>query len=162
MKNNQLLTVFRMLFFIILMGVSSVLYAKSFAIQSSVLGDWQTFDATSKKPASIITLYRKGDFVFGKVTKIYPINGAKSTDICVACHGEQHNKRILGLTVINKMICSDGRCHGGKILDPRDGKIYKSKMQIVGKGYYLNVRGYVGIPLFGKTVTWRRMMKQSA
>lgn len=47
---------------------------------------------------------------------------------------------------------------GGKIYDPISGKTYKSYMNLDGKNT-LNLRGYVGIPLFGRTSVWTRIDK---
>ena len=51
---------------------------------------------------------------------------------------------------------SDRKWVGGTIYDPRDGKTYKCKMSVQDDGS-LEVRGYVGVPLFGKTVVWTRI-----
>lgn len=142
------------LFMLVFAPVS--VFAAQKMLAHSVLGEWQTVDAKTNKPTSIITLSRHGGVVIGRITKIYAINGAKNTDICTACRGEQHNKRILGLRIISKMKCSEGYCYGGRILDPRDGKIYKAKMHVTPDGQLLKVRGYIGISLFGKTVVWQR------
>jgi uncharacterized protein (DUF2147 family) len=44
---------------------------------------------------------------------------------------------------------------GGEIYDPKSGKTYKSKIYLTKDGS-IKIRGYVGIPLFGKTVKWQR------
>ena len=44
---------------------------------------------------------------------------------------------------------------GGTILDPRNGKVYKSYVELV-KPNKLKVRGYIGLSLFGKTTYWER------
>jgi uncharacterized protein (DUF2147 family) len=49
-----------------------------------------------------------------------------------------------------------GEYTGGQILDPANGKTYKSKMSLAEGGKKLDVRGYVGAPLFGRTQTWVR------
>ena len=51
---------------------------------------------------------------------------------------------------------SDREWTGGTIYDPRDGKTYKCRMSVQDDGT-LEVRGYVGLPLFGKTVVWTRI-----
>ena len=51
---------------------------------------------------------------------------------------------------------TDRRWVDGRIYDPRDGKIYKCKMTLEDDGT-LEVRGYVGMSLFGKTVVWTRI-----
>ncbi len=51
---------------------------------------------------------------------------------------------------------SDRQWVDGTIYNPRDGKTYKCKMALQKDGT-LKVRGYVGVPLFGKTVVWTRI-----
>lgn len=51
---------------------------------------------------------------------------------------------------------------GGTIYDPEVGKNYKCEMQISLKEgtddtYVLGVRGYIGIPAFGRTTIWNRV-----
>ena len=46
---------------------------------------------------------------------------------------------------------------GGDILDPNNGKVYKSKMKLVDNGAKLDVRGYIGVPLLGRTQSWTRV-----
>ena len=45
---------------------------------------------------------------------------------------------------------------GGEILDPNNGKVYKSKLKLVDNGARLDVRGYIGVPMIGRTQTWIR------
>ena len=42
---------------------------------------------------------------------------------------------------------------GGEILDPKNGKIYRAKMKLVDDGAKLEVRGFIGISLFGRSQT---------
>ena len=44
----------------------------------------------------------------------------------------------------------------GEILDPKNGKTYRCKMKIVDGGAKLDVRGFIGISLIGRTQTWVR------
>ena len=48
---------------------------------------------------------------------------------------------------------------GGTIYNPQDGKTYASTMELVDENT-LRVRGYVLLPLFGKTQTWARYTPQ--
>jgi uncharacterized protein (DUF2147 family) len=44
---------------------------------------------------------------------------------------------------------------GGSVYDPQNGKIYRGKITLVSPNK-LDLRGFVGIPLFGRTTTWTR------
>jgi uncharacterized protein (DUF2147 family) len=49
----------------------------------------------------------------------------------------------------------NGGWTGGWIYDPEKGKTYKSAMHLAADGT-LRVRGYIGIPLLGRSATWTR------
>ena len=49
----------------------------------------------------------------------------------------------------------DGEWSGGTIYDPNSGNTYRCTLRVVDENA-LNVRGYIGIPLFGRTETWTR------
>jgi uncharacterized protein (DUF2147 family) len=46
---------------------------------------------------------------------------------------------------------------GGEVLDPNNGKSYKVRIKPVDGGKKLEVRGYIGSPLLGRTQTWIRI-----
>jgi len=79
--------------------------------------------------------------------------------VCKDCTDERKDKPIVGMTIIRNMKQSaDDKAsfEGGDILDPKDGKIYKSRMKLVDGGGKLDVRGYIGMPMLGRTQTWTR------
>jgi uncharacterized protein (DUF2147 family) len=45
---------------------------------------------------------------------------------------------------------------GGEILDPKTGKIYRAKLKLEEGGNKLNVRGFIGFSLFGRSQVWHR------
>ncbi|GGB08496.1 MULTISPECIES: DUF2147 domain-containing protein [Mucilaginibacter] len=61
----------------------------------------------------------------------------------------------LGLPVLADFVKDgDNKYSGGTIYDPNNGKTYSCKMTYKGKT--LDIRGYIGISLFGRTTTWSR------
>jgi uncharacterized protein (DUF2147 family) len=46
---------------------------------------------------------------------------------------------------------------GGEILDPENGKTYRCKMKLDETGNALEVRGYIGLSLFGRSQLWHRV-----
>ena len=129
-----------------------------FAAEDLAAGYWQTIDDKTKKPNSIIHVVKKGLFYEGMIAKTYVTPYEQRTHRCLRCEGAQKDKLILGLTIIERMKCEKGVCRGGTILDPRNGNLYHATMRVIDKGDRLHVRGYIGIPLFGKTVTWNRVI----
>ena len=61
---------------------------------------------------------------------------------------------IIGLVIL-KNFKKDGKntYDGGTVYDPENGKTYDCKLTY--KGDHLDVRGYVGFSMFGKTTTWK-------
>jgi len=45
----------------------------------------------------------------------------------------------------------------GKILDPDNGTDYRLRLTPIEGGKKLEVRGYIGTPLLGRTQTWIRV-----
>jgi uncharacterized protein (DUF2147 family) len=66
---------------------------------------------------------------------------------------------MIGLEVLRgvKKGSEDNTWDGGTILDAAEGKIYKVRLQPVDGGKKLEVRGYVGMPMLGRTQTWIRV-----
>lgn len=69
------------------------------------------------------------------------------------------DRPVLGLPILEGFTYEgDGTWSGGTIYDPANGKTYKAKLSLDGAGDdTLDVRGYVGVPLFGRTTTWKRV-----
>jgi len=63
---------------------------------------------------------------------------------------------VLGLEILrNFTYAGDNVWSGGKIYDPKSGNDYSAKMTLVDEKN-LDLRGYVVIPLFGRTEHWVR------
>ncbi|MGI8893242.1 MAG: DUF2147 domain-containing protein [Bacteroidia bacterium] len=69
----------------------------------------------------------------------------------------KRNNPALGLHIINNFVY-DGKKEwkNGNIYDPQSGDTYKCIIWLDDKGD-LNVRGYMGISLIGRTEKWRRV-----
>lgn len=140
---KQLLTVF----FVAFLGL--------FTTQAqSVVGKWKTVDDETGEAKSIVEITESGGKIYGKVVEI--LNPAKKNAKCKDCTGEDKDKPILGLTIIKGLKKSGDEYTDGKILDPNKGKLYKCTVKLDGNDK-LNVRGYVGISLIGRTQTWSRV-----
>jgi uncharacterized protein (DUF2147 family) len=127
------------------------------AADDTPVGLWHTIDDNSGKIRSQVRIYEQDGVLYGKIEKII-IPG--KTDRCVLCTDERKDQPALGLVIIRKMkkaADSAGEWNGGDILDPEKGAVYTSRMQLSDDGQTLSVRGYVGIPLLGRSQTWTRV-----
>lgn len=116
-------------------------------------GTWQTLDEKTGKVVSEVELYDQGGKLFGKIVKLTDPNDAQGKPkICTKCPGADKDKPIVGLVILKDMGPSGDRYKGGTIMDPDDGKIYKS--EIWSEADKLKVRGYLGP--FYRTQTWQK------
>jgi len=125
---------------------------------TSPAGLWRTIDDSSKKDKSLVRIVEANGVYTGKVEKIVDPDSPKDA-VCKDCSDERKDKPILGMTIIRNMKQSgDDKTvfEGGDILDPNNGKVYKSKMKLIDGGSKLEVRGYIGTPMLGRTQTWIR------
>ena len=84
------------------------------------------------------------------------MDASKSNRKCIKCTGTDKDKPILGLIIIKGLSKDGHEYNGGKIVDPESGKIYKSFIKLIGKDK-LEVRGYIGFALIGRSQTWLRV-----
>ncbi|MBC7524547.1 MAG: DUF2147 domain-containing protein [Flavobacterium sp.] len=131
-----------------------VLLFIQFSFSQSVIGKWKTIDDETGKPKGIVEIYEKEGKIYGKIIEILEVEHRNKK--CSLCTGEDKNKPILGLTFIKGLIKDGSEYNGGKVLDPKNGKLYKCYITLEGKDK-LKVRGYIGISLFGRTQYWYRV-----
>ena len=104
-----------------------------------------------------VEIYKTGDKYAGKViwTKdMYEADGKTLKKDSKNPKESLRSRTILNLDILTGFSFDDGSWTGGEIYDPKSGKTYDSKMKI--KGGNLEIRGYVGSPMFGKTTTWTK------
>jgi uncharacterized protein (DUF2147 family) len=124
--------------------------------QTTPVGVWKTIDDASKTEKSLVRISESGGVLTGKLEKLLD-PAAKPDAVCDKCGDERKDKPLVGLTIISGVKKSgDNLWDGGVILDPNDGKTYKVRLTPVDGGKKLEVRGYIGTPLLGRTQTWLR------
>lgn len=129
-------------------------------VYDSPVGYWQTIDHDTNNPSSVIKIWReKNGTLSGKINYIYAEHGHKASDVCHKCKGDLRDKPVLGMKMIWDFKPTDDPnfYHRGRILDPTNGKTYKCQMTLKNHGQVLDVHGYIGIPLFGRSDTWYRV-----
>ncbi len=121
------------------------------SFSQTIFGKWKTIDDETGKEKGIVEIYEYKDKVYGKIIEIFELD--KKHLKCEKCEGDYHNKPILGLNIIKGLKKNEDVYEGGKIVDPKNGKSYHCKITLDGKDKLI-VRGYIGIPLFGRSQIW--------
>ena len=75
---------------------------------------------------------------------------------CTKCDGERKDQPIEGMNIMWGVSKDDDVWDGGKIIDPKSGKTYKVKLTLKDGGQKLDVHGYIGFALLGRSQTWER------
>lgn len=127
--------------------------AQSASALASPVGLWKSIDDETKQPKSLVRILEKDGVLVGLVEKILT---DKADAKCDKCTDERRDQPVQGMTIITGMKRAGEQWEGGRILDPNNGKIYSSLMKLIDGGRRLEVRGYVGAPLFGRSQTWLR------
>jgi uncharacterized protein (DUF2147 family) len=121
--------------------------ATLFAQTDPILGKWENPSAEGR-----IEIYKKGDKFFGK---LYWIKDAEKKD--TKNPNEVLRKRLIqGTEILTNFTKNRDTYSGGEIYDPKSGKTYSCKMTLKGNDK-LDIRGYVGISIMGRTETWKRI-----
>lgn len=120
-----------------------------------ITGTWQT----PGNDWAHIQIYKSGEKFHGKIVKLKnPLdkNGKPKVDDNNP-DVSKRNQPAIGLQIINSF-SYDGKKEwtGGTIYDPESGETYKCIIWLDNKGE-LNVRGYIGISLLGRTEKWKRV-----
>ena len=122
--------------------------------QPAEVGLWQTISDKTGKPQGYIRIQLVGDELRAVIEKGMP--GDDPNEVCTKCAGERKNQRKIGMTIITGLHRQDDHWGGGEILDPDSGTVYRCRIRAVDSGRKLEVRGFIGISLLGRTQTCLR------
>ena len=133
----------------------SLLSASAMA-QMSPLGLWQTISDTDGKATSEVRITTTPAGLVGVVEKAL-VSSTESN--CDKCTDDRKGKAKVGMQIIRGAQKTEGKdvWEGGNILDPNNGTVYKLKLSPTEGGKKLEVRGFVGFALLGRTQTWVRV-----
>jgi uncharacterized protein (DUF2147 family) len=141
-----------------LLAAAGLAFAAAAHAQGTPAGLWKTIDDSTGKEKSLVRIVEQGGVYIGRVEKILD-STAPPDAVCKDCTDERKDKPVLGMTIIRdvKQDPEDKTVFdGGDILDPNNGKVYRVRLKPVDGGRKLDVRGYIGTPLLGRSQTWIR------
>lgn len=126
------------------------------ADEASPVGLWKNIDDVTGKPKALIRITEHKGELQGRLEKLYIPANKDQDPVCDKCSGAQKDQPVLGMVFMSGLKKDGDEYTGGEIIDPDNGKVYKSKMQLIDGGRKLKVRGYIGVPMFGRSQVWVR------
>lgn len=146
-----------MMFACMVLLTSAAVYAQS---GDGILGVWNNQEKDAK-----IEIYKCGEKYCGRIVWLKePTYPAGSTDGMPGTQKLDHNNPdltlrkapVIGLQIVHDFaFTGDNLWKDGKVYDPKNGRTYSGKMTLVSPNQ-LNLRGYIGISLLGRTAVWTR------
>ena len=130
--------------------------AGAWADTGTPVGLWKTIDDDGKTEKSLVRITDNGGVLTGRIEKVFD---PKQQDArCDKCTDERKDQPLVGLTIIRqvKQDADDKEIWtGGDVLDPNNGKVYRTRLKPLDGGKKLQLRGYIGP--FYRSQTWIRV-----
>ncbi|MES2419011.1 MAG: DUF2147 domain-containing protein [Bacteroidota bacterium] len=121
--------------------------------KDAILGKWLNPSGEGQ-----VEIYKKVDKYYGKLSWIKEPNdnaGRPKTDFKNP-NATLRSKPVLGLEILKNFVFEDGKWTDGTIYDPKTGKTYDCNLTLKENGQ-LNIRGYIGISIIGRSESWKRI-----
>ena len=146
-----------MIFRLPLLASALLLGSLAQAGEPTPAGTWKTIDDQTHRPRALVRIEEHDGALTGRIVQLFREPGEDPNPVCVDCRSERHNQPVLGMTIL-----WDFHRHGevwkdGEILDPEEGSIYSANLHLRDDGTRLVVRGYIALPLLGRSQIWERV-----
>lgn len=129
--------------------------APAFA-QDTPVGLWRTIDDDGKTVKTLIRISESSGVLSGTIEKLLD---PKAATVCTKCTDDRKDKPVVGMTIIRGIQRNAGDAmlwDGGEVLDPENGSTYRLRLRPADGGKRLEVRGFIGVPMIGRSQTWVR------
>jgi uncharacterized protein (DUF2147 family) len=134
-------------------------YAQKPVAGDQILGVWYNAEKDAKIEVYKANVKNVGDRYFGKVIWLKSPNDANKKPKTDTENPDPNLKKRprLGLIVLTNLAFDTGaKYEKGKIYDPKSGKTYSCQAELANDNTVLNLRGYIGVSLIGRTSVWTR------
>lgn len=138
---------------LVLMGGFYLMTVSANGSQLSPAGLWKTHDDKGK-PTGYVRMLEENGVYTGVIEK--GLETDKEDKYCTACKDERKDQKLVGMTMMKNVKANGGSYEGTEILDPFSGNTYRVKLKLKDAGQKMEVRGFVGVSLFGRTQIWER------
>lgn len=147
-------------FFFAITGLVVLLMNASFKVKQdnpdALVGVWKTGEGNA-----LVRIYKNGDKYQGKVVWLKePIDPETNKPKLDKNHPEEASRTrpVMGLINIWGFVYKEKNVwEDGNIYDPKNGNTYSCTIKMTNANS-LEVRGYIGVALIGRTDTWTRQV----
>ena len=141
---------------IALLVVLSLIAGCVYADAGSPVGLWRSVDDKTGRERALIRIVENNGVYEGRIEKIFSQSDDDPQHLCRKCEGARKDQPILGMTILWGLRKDGDQYAGGEILDAKEGKTYRCNIKVIEGGRKLEVRGFIGVSLFGRSQTWNR------
>ncbi len=146
---------FLLTMFVAILVSSAATFAQN---ADAVLGVWKNGEGTG-----MVQIYKKGDKYSGKIVWLKVVNDPDGTPRKDLNNPDEklRTRPLRGLENLDNFVFKgESKWEEGRIYDPKTGNDYSCEMKLIDENT-LEVRGYIGVSLFGRTDVWKRQIKKS-
>jgi uncharacterized protein (DUF2147 family) len=119
--------------------------------ENAILGVWYNTEKTAK-----VEILKKGTDFIGKIVWLKDPNpGGKPAVDKDNPNAKFKSRPLMGLNLLEGLKFDSGMWEDGTIYDPKTGKTYSCQVTLKSKDV-LEVKGYIGFSLIGRTVEWTK------
>ena len=137
----------------VLTGAAALLLSLSCFAADPATGRWKTIDDETGQAKSIVEISQGADGTLsGRIVEL--LNPSRPNPTCDKCRDDRKDQPITGMEIIRGMQRRGDAYAGGTILKPDEGKVYRSKMELIEGGSKLEVSGCVAF--ICKSQVWIR------
>lgn len=126
------------------------------AESTTPIGLWETVSDVTGEATGTVRISLEDGGLVGRIEELIRKPGEDPDPVCTKCPGEKKDQPVQGMTILWGLQKDDEEWNGGYILDPDDGRTYRSELHVTDDNGKLEVRGYIGFSLFGRTQVWNR------
>ena len=129
------------------------------AAQMTPIGTWHTMDDATQKPKGEVRISLNAAGSLSGVVEKSLLAVSDEDPLCSLCTDDRKGKPKIGMEIIRggKKVEGKDVWEDGKILDPSNGKNYSLRLTPIEGGKKMEVRGYIGTPMLGRTQIWMRV-----
>jgi len=140
------------MFFILCIASITSFYGQEITKPDDILGTW-----SSNLEKGHVEIFRQGDHYFGKIVWLKKPTYEDGTAKLDKKNPDKssHLQPLMGLCVLKNLVFVKDHWETGTIYDPESGKTYSCRISI--KDNTMELRGYIGISMIGRTQSWTRL-----